>query len=90
MDGHHQAGRRGQSEPGASDNAAIDPHTITVLRRYSAGALSAREAARELGPVATQHDVFAGVVAAGLKLPEPPPDQVAREIAAMQAFFPRG
>jgi hypothetical protein len=60
---------------------------MTVLRRYSAGEISAREAAKGLGPEATQHDVFAGVIAAGLPLPLPAPEDLGREVAALRAFY---
>jgi hypothetical protein len=60
---------------------------MIILRRYSAGEISAREAAKSLGPKATQHDVFAGVVAAKLPLPQPTPDELAREVAALRAFY---
>jgi hypothetical protein len=60
---------------------------MTILRRYSAGEISAREAAKCLGPKATQHDVFAGIIAAGLPLPQPTPDELGREVAALRAFY---
>jgi hypothetical protein len=60
---------------------------LKVLQRYAAGEISARQAAKEMGPKATEHDVFAGVVAAQLQLPSPPPDDVAREVAALRALY---
>jgi hypothetical protein len=60
---------------------------MTILRRYSAGEISAREAAKCLGPHATQHDVFAGIVECGLPLPQPTPEELAREVAALRAFY---
>jgi hypothetical protein len=38
-------------------------------------------------PTASEHDVFAGIIAAGLPLPEPPADEVAREVAALHALY---
>jgi uncharacterized protein (DUF433 family) len=40
-----------------------------------------------MGPQASEHDVFAGVIAAHLPLPSPPPDEVAREVAALRALY---
>ena len=40
-----------------------------------------------MGVKASEHDVFAGVVAAHLRLPEPPPADVAREVAALRALY---
>lgn len=40
-----------------------------------------------MGPEATGHDVFAGMIAARLPLPSPPPEQLAREIAALHALY---
>ncbi len=66
---------------------APDPRTLTILRRYSAGEISSREAAREIRPRATGRDVFAGILAAHLPLPEPSPEEVAREVAALHALY---
>jgi hypothetical protein len=60
---------------------------MTVLERYSAGQISAREAAKELGPAATEHDVFAGVVAAHLPLPLPSSEEIAAEVAALRRLY---
>jgi hypothetical protein len=57
------------------------------LQRYAGGEISAREAAREMGPPASEHDVFAGIIAAHLPLPEPEPNQVAQEVAALHALY---
>jgi hypothetical protein len=57
------------------------------LQRYSAGEISSRQAAKELGPSATEHDVFAGILAAHLPLPLPSSDVIAREIAALHALY---
>ncbi|HTV33402.1 MAG TPA: hypothetical protein VME69_09940 [Methylocella sp.] len=57
------------------------------MQRYAAGEISARQAAKEIGPKASEHDVFAGVVAAHLHLPEPPAEDVAREVAALRALY---
>ena len=58
-----------------------------MLQRYAAGEISSRQAAKEMGPKATEHDVFAGLVAARLPLPEPEPQEVAREVAALRALY---
>ena len=60
---------------------------MSVLQRYAAGEISSREAAKELGHGATEHDVFAGIVAAHLPLPRPPAEDVAREVAALRALY---
>jgi hypothetical protein len=57
------------------------------LRRYSAGEISARQAARAMGPQASEHDVFAGILAAHLPLPVPPPEDLAREVAALRMLY---
>jgi len=72
------------------DDPQPDPLTLTILRRYSAGEISAREAARAMGAEATEHDVLAGMIAARLPLPSPPPEQIEREIAALRAFYGTG
>ena len=40
-----------------------------------------------MGPRASEHDVFAGILAARLRLPEPPAADVAREVAALRALY---
>nr|WP_294507171.1 hypothetical protein [uncultured Rhodopila sp.] len=86
MEHHHRAGGGGES--GSQDpGGAPDENALIILRRYSAGEISAREAAECLGPNATQHDVFAGIIAAALPLPQPTPDELAREMAALRAFY---
>jgi hypothetical protein len=57
------------------------------LRRYAAGEISARQAAKEMGPKASEHDVFAGIIAAHLPLPTPPAADIAREVAALRALY---
>ncbi|MEJ0045654.1 MAG: hypothetical protein WDN04_05625 [Rhodospirillales bacterium] len=90
MEGHRHTGVEREPEPGRPAGAA-DRQTLTILQRYAAGEISASEAAHELGPRATEHDVFAGILAAGLPLPQPAPEQLAREVAALQALYgPRG
>jgi hypothetical protein len=66
---------------------APDRRCLSILQRYAAGEISARQAAKEMGPKATEHDVFAGMVAAQLPLPSPPPDDLAREVAALRALY---
>lgn len=65
----------------------FDEVTLSILQRYAAGEISSRQAAKALGPKATEHDVFAGVVAAHLPLPQPTPEELAREVAALRAFY---
>jgi hypothetical protein len=86
MEQHRQTGAGRQSETRYS-GVAPDPRTLTILHRYCAGEISAREAAREIGPQASEHDVFAGVVAADLRLPEPSPGEMAREVAALRDLY---
>jgi len=66
---------------------AAEARRLSVLRRYSAGEISAREAAREMGPRASEHDVFAGILAAGLALPVPAAGDVAREVAGLRGLY---
>jgi hypothetical protein len=86
MEQHRQTSSWRKPEPGRVDNAP-DSRTLTILRRYAGGEISSRQAAREMGPTASEHDVFAGVVAAHLNLPEPPAEDVAREVAALRALY---
>jgi hypothetical protein len=86
MERHYQKGAEREPEP-RREGAAPDARVLTILQRYAGGEISAREAARELGPDASEHDVFAGIVAAHLRLPEPPPADVAREVEALRALY---
>lgn len=86
MERHHRESGRGKPESGRQGDAS-DTRTLKILRRYAAGEIFARQAAKEIGPKATEHDVFAGIVAAKLPLPSPPSDDVAREVAALRAFY---
>ncbi|MGH6841600.1 MAG: hypothetical protein ACREDV_05835 [Methylocella sp.] len=86
MERHHQTGGGGESEP-RREGDAPDTRNLKILQRYAAGEISARQAAKEIGPKASEHDVFAGVVAALLHLPEPPAEDVAREVAALRALY---
>jgi hypothetical protein len=86
MEHDRRAGGGGESEP-RYPGGAPEANALTILRRYSAGDISAREAAKCLGPRATQHDVFAGIIAAGLPLPQSTPEELAREVAALRAFY---
>ncbi len=86
MEGHREASGERQPEPRVEDRAS-DTRTLTILRRYAAGDISSRQAAKELGPTASEHDVFAGIIAAGLPLPEPPAVELAREVAALRALY---
>ncbi len=86
MKHHHQSGGGGESQPGRTD-CATDQIALTILQRYSAGEISSREAAKELGSGATEHDVFAGIIAAHLPLPLPAPEEIAYEVAALRALY---
>ncbi len=78
----------GGAEPESERNSDTpDPRTLSILKRYAAGEISSRQAAKEMGPGATEHDVFAGILAAQLRLPEPPAADVAREVAALRALY---
>jgi len=57
------------------------------LQRFAAGEISSRQAAKEIGPKASEHDVFTGLVAAHLNLPEPQAEDVARDVAALRALY---
>jgi hypothetical protein len=93
MERNHRSPAKRQSQVGGERDAA-EARALTILRRYSAGEISARDAARELGAKATEHDVFAGMRAARLPLPSPPPQEIAREVEALRALYgphgPRG
>jgi hypothetical protein len=52
-----------------------------VIRRYAAGEISAMQAAGELGGRTTVADVIVMLRQAGLKPPEPPPEQSRAELA---------
>jgi len=86
MEQDRTTGGRSEPEP-RRPGGATDEGILTILRRYAAGEISSREAAKELGPQATEHDVFAGIVAAHLSLPRPSPEEVAREVAALRALY---
>jgi hypothetical protein len=86
MERHREQSGGGESEP-RREGDAPDTSTLKILQRYAAGEISARQAAKEMGPKATEHDVFAGIVAAHLPLPTPTPDDVAREVAALRALY---
>lgn len=86
MEQHHRTGGGSEPEP-RRPGRATEEVTLSVLQRYAAGEISSREAAKELGHGATEHDVFAGIVAAHLRLPRPPAEDVAREVAALRALY---
>jgi hypothetical protein len=86
MDRDHPEGTGRQSEP-RGGGAPPDARILSILQRYSAGEISAREAAKEMGPEATEHHVFAGMIAAQLPLPTPPQEELDREIAALRALY---
>ena len=86
MEQHREEGGGGEPEP-SRPRGATDALTMTVLQRYAAGEISSRQAAKALGPKATEHDVFAGIVAAHLSLPQPTPEELATQVAALRAFY---
>lgn len=86
MERHRDTGSGRQPEAGREGSDA-EARALTVLQRYAAGEISSRQAAKEMGPKATEHDVFAGILAAHLPLPEPEPQEVAREVAALRALY---
>ena len=86
MERDYQPGLGGQPETGRAGDPP-GPAILTILRRYSAGEISARQAARAMGPQASEHDVFAGILAAHLPLPVPPPEDLAREVAALRMLY---
>ena len=81
----HRKKSRG-SEPEHGREAVAPARTLNILQRYAAREISARQAAREMGPSASEHDVFAGIVEARMRLPEPSPTDVASEVAALRAL----
>jgi len=90
MGRNRQPGAR-REPPSQRNLVAPDASALAILRRYSTGEISAREAAKALGPTSSEHDVFAGLIAAGLPLPSPPPEQIAREVEALRALYgPQG
>ena len=71
----------------ADTHHSPDERVLAVLRRYAAGEISAREAAYELGPEATEHDVYVGTLNAGLTIPSPPREVVDAEVEALRRLF---
>ena len=86
MEQHHQTSGGGEPEPRRPGRATGEV-ALTVLESYAAGEISSRQAAKALGPQATEHDVFAGILAAHLPLPQPSSEDVAREVAALRALY---
>jgi len=77
MEQHREEGGGGEPEP-SRPRGATDALTMTVLQRYAAGEISSRQAAKALGP---------GIVAAHLSLPQPTPEELAKQVAALRAFY---
>ena len=71
------------------DDHPPDQRALAVLRRYSDGELSPREAARAIGDDATEHDVYAGILLARLPLPVPPAAELRKQIEAAKAMLSR-
>jgi hypothetical protein len=79
--------KQAMSASPSRDGAAPDARVLAILQRYAAGEISARQAAREIGPKASEHDVFAGIIAAHLTLPEPSSADIAREVAPLRDLY---
>lgn len=73
-----------ENRSGGSDREALD-----ILRRYSAGDISARRAAVLLGSGATEHDVYVATQRAGLHLPLPPQQVIDAEVRRAQELLSR-
>jgi hypothetical protein len=86
MEQHHLRSGGGEPEPRRPGGAA-DAAALTILQSYAAGEISARQAAKALGPKRSEHDVFAGVIAARLTLPTPGPDEIFREVDALRRLY---
>ena len=86
MEQHIDAGKGSESESHSSHGAA-DVLTISIIQRYSKGEISSREAAKAMGPQATEYDVFASLVAARLPLPQPTQEELSSQVAALRALY---
>lgn len=86
MDEDLEAGAGGQPG-GAYAGDPPDERTLAILKRYAAGEIAARQTAWELGPDATEHDVYVLTLNAGLTVPSPPPETVKREVEALQRLY---
>jgi hypothetical protein len=60
---------------------------LDILRSYSEGQITAREAMMKLGRETSLHDVYAMTISAGLPLPLPSSTELARELAACRTLF---
>jgi hypothetical protein len=87
MEHDHQSGGRSQSGSGSADRAADEARKLGILKRYAAGEISAREAAKELSPAATEHDVYAGILQAHLPLPLPSAEVIAQEVETLRQLY---
>jgi hypothetical protein len=63
--------------------------TEQVLRDYSEGRITARQAATQLGPWASEHDVFVLTRRQGLPLPQPPGAEVEAQVEAGLVLYRR-
>lgn len=86
MEKHSEAGKGGESKPHRS-HGVTDALTISIIQRYSKGEISSREAAKAIGPQATEYDVFASLVAANLPLPQPTQEELSSQVAALRALY---
>jgi hypothetical protein len=60
-----------------------------ALRDYSAGRITARQAAARIGPWASEHDVLLLTRRHGLPLPQPPEAEVEAQVKAGLALYRR-
>ncbi len=63
----------------------MDTGTFRVLARYSAGEISSREAAKELG--VDQHCILAGTIVACLPVPVSAANELAAQFASLHHLY---
>lgn len=83
-----RGGTDSQSRRPGDDPASPD-EALDVLKRYAAGSISARRAAVLLGGNASEHDVYAATIKAGLRLPVPPSRVIDAEVQRAQELMAR-
>jgi len=60
---------------------------MSVLEAYAKGELSPSEATRQLGPKATEHDLFQAMRDAHLPIPTPPRAVIDAEVASLERLW---